>query len=202
MKSCRDIALKYWASLALFCLPYLPIQHASGLKIQILRQLTQPQAPLSAWTTLLINGRCHGNLPSRSGLRMPVNDTAIGAQQMLIANSIDPSSLHPKKLQQFVNAPPPAQQKSIAIYSQYLHQHYRTQAGSSRVLTSAVPPWPTAWPPVAQHHKPEGLHFPRETYHHNRGPIGCIAKGRRGKQGKGIMQASGGCKRYGNTHTS
>ncbi|KAH8669192.1 hypothetical protein BGZ61DRAFT_115304 [Ilyonectria robusta] len=112
-------------------------------------------APLSAWTTLLINGRCHGTLPSRSGLRMPVNDTVIGAQQMLIANGIDPSSLHPKKLQQFVNAPPPAQQKSIAIYSQYLHQHYGTQARSSQVLTSAVPPWPTAWPPVAQQHKPE-----------------------------------------------
>ncbi|KAK6724262.1 unnamed protein product [Fusarium graminearum] len=69
--------------------------------------------------------------------QMNVPNTA-AAQQMLTANGINPSSLHPQQLANFASAPPAAQQKSIATYSQTLQQHHGTQMGGKQ-MPNAVP---------------------------------------------------------------
>ncbi|KAF4453921.1 SOM1 protein [Fusarium austroafricanum] len=53
----------------------------------------------------------------------PIWDPRTTAQQMLIDNDIDPHSLHPRQLENFANAPPAAQQKSIDSYKRNLELH-------------------------------------------------------------------------------
>ncbi|KAF4471595.1 AAA family ATPase [Fusarium albosuccineum] len=48
--------------------------------------------------------------------QMPGGPAAVAAQQMLTANGINPNTLHPQQLQNFINAPPAHQQKSIATH--------------------------------------------------------------------------------------
>ncbi|KAF4970009.1 hypothetical protein FZEAL_10128 [Fusarium zealandicum] len=72
------------------------------------------------------------------GQQMPSGPQAVAAQQMLAANGINPHSLHPQQLQNFINTPPAAQQKSIATYSQNLQQHHGTQMGGKQ-MPNAVP---------------------------------------------------------------
>jgi hypothetical protein len=71
------------------------------------------------------------------GQQMNAPNTA-AAQQMLTANGINPHSLHPQQLANFASAPPAAQQKSIATYSQNLQQHHGTQMGGKQ-MPNAVP---------------------------------------------------------------
>lgn len=79
---------------------------------------------------MMPNGRPGQGMP---GQQMPGGPNAAAAQQMLTANGINPNSLHPQQLQNFVNAPPAAQQKSIATYSQNLQQHHGTQMGGKQM---------------------------------------------------------------------
>lgn len=79
---------------------------------------------------MMPNGRPGQGMP---GQQMPGGPNAAAAQQMLTANGINPNSLHPQQLQNFVNAPPAAQQKSIATYSQNLQQHHGTQLGGKQM---------------------------------------------------------------------
>ena len=76
-----------------------------------------------------------------NGRQMPAGQMApntAAAQQMLTANGINPHTLHPAQLANFANAPPAAQQKSIATYSQNLQQHHGTQMGGKQ-MPNAVP---------------------------------------------------------------
>lgn len=50
------------------------------------------------------------------------------ARRMLAENGINPDALHPQQLANFAHAPPAAQQKSIATYSQNLKSHEMTPA--------------------------------------------------------------------------
>ncbi|KAF5000486.1 hypothetical protein FDECE_11208 [Fusarium decemcellulare] len=84
---------------------------------------------------MMPNGRPGQGMP---GQQMPGGPNAAAAQQMLTANGINPNTLHPQQLQNFVNAPPAAQQKSIATYSQNLQQHHGTQMGGKQ-MPNAVP---------------------------------------------------------------
>lgn len=61
------------------------------------------------------------------------------AHQMLTANGINPNSLNPQQLQNFANAPPAAQQKSIATYSQNLQQHHGNQMGNKQMPNAGGP---------------------------------------------------------------
>lgn len=73
---------------------------------------------------MVANGRPAQGMP---GQPMAANPNVAAAHQLLTANGINPSSLNPQQFQNFVNAPPAAQQKSIATYSQNLQQHHGTQ---------------------------------------------------------------------------
>ncbi|KAI6767791.1 hypothetical protein HG530_005800 [Fusarium avenaceum] len=79
---------------------------------------------------MMPNGRPGQGMP---GQQMPGGPNTAAAQQMLTANGINPHSLHPQQLQNFANAPPAAQQKSIATYSQNLQQHHGTQMGGKQM---------------------------------------------------------------------
>lgn len=79
---------------------------------------------------MMPNGRPGQGMP---GQQMPGGPNVAAAQQMLTANGINPNTLHPQQLQTFVNAPPAAQQKSIATYSQNLQQHHGTQMGGNKM---------------------------------------------------------------------
>ena len=77
------------------------------------------------------NGRPGQVMP---GQQMPMNPAATAAaHQMLQANGINPNTLNAQQLQNFVNAPPNAQAKSIASYSQNLQQHHGTQMGGRQM---------------------------------------------------------------------
>ena len=78
---------------------------------------------------MMANGRPVQGMP---GQQMPANSVA-AAQQLLTANGINPNSLTPQQFQHFVNAPPPAQQKSIATYSQNLQQQQGNQMGNKQM---------------------------------------------------------------------
>lgn len=84
---------------------------------------------------LMPNGRPGQGIPGQQIAGNP-NATA-AAQQMLTANGINPSSLNPQQFQNFVNAPPAAQQKSIAMYSQTLQQHHGSQMGTKQHIHNA-----------------------------------------------------------------
>ncbi|CAM1501154.1 Fc.00g103160.m01.CDS01 [Cosmosporella sp. VM-42] len=79
---------------------------------------------------MIPNGRPGQQMP---GQQMTQNPTAVAAAQMLTANGINPNSLNQQQFQNFVNAPPGAQQKSIATYSQNLQQHHGTQMGNKQM---------------------------------------------------------------------
>ncbi|KAF5679799.1 hypothetical protein FHETE_690 [Fusarium heterosporum] len=79
---------------------------------------------------MMPNGRPGQGMP---GQQMPGGPNTAAAQQILTANGINPHSLHPQQLQNFANAPPAAQQKSIATYSQNLQQHHGTQMGGKQM---------------------------------------------------------------------
>ncbi|KAH0596583.1 hypothetical protein MHUMG1_05701 [Metarhizium humberi] len=86
---------------------------------------------------MVANGRPAQGMP---GQQMANNPNMAAAQQMLAANGINPNSLNPQQLQNFVNAPPAAQQKSIATYSQNLQQHHGTQMGNKQQMPNAGGP--------------------------------------------------------------
>lgn len=73
------------------------------------------------------------------GQPMPGNVAAAQAHQMLAMNGINPNSLNPQQLQNFVNSGPAAQQKSIATYSQNLQQHHGSQMGNKQGPNPAGP---------------------------------------------------------------
>lgn len=76
---------------------------------------------------MMANGRPVQNMPGQPmGGPNPAN-AAASAHQLLAASGINPSSLNASQLQQFIQAPPGAQQKSIAAYSQNLQQHHGSQ---------------------------------------------------------------------------
>ncbi|KAF4995363.1 hypothetical protein FGRMN_5147 [Fusarium graminum] len=79
---------------------------------------------------MMPNGRPGQGMP---GQQIPGGPNTAAAQQILTANGINPHSLHPQQLQNFANAPPAAQQKSIATYSQNLQQHHGTQMGGKQM---------------------------------------------------------------------
>ncbi|EWG49920.1 hypothetical protein FVEG_09273 [Fusarium verticillioides 7600] len=85
---------------------------------------------------MMPNGRPGQGMP---GQQMPGGANTAAAQQTLLANGINPHSLHPQQLQNFAAAPPAAQQKSIATYSQNLQQHHGTQMGGKQMGPNAVP---------------------------------------------------------------
>ncbi|KAJ3453570.1 hypothetical protein MRS44_017817 [Fusarium solani] len=158
-------------------------------------------------TPFALNNSSHdagyrGVLPGQPGSQMPADNAAGVAYRMLIANGINPSSLHPQQWQQFVNAPLATQQKLIATFSQFQQQEYGAQAGNPQTRTYAFSPWPTPLPHVAQQHKVEAFRFPRETHHRNQGRTNCVIKRRWGNRGKGRMGAPGECKKCGGTQTS
>lgn len=86
---------------------------------------------------MVANGRPAQGMP---GQQMANNPNMAAAQQMLAANGINPNSLNPQQLQNFVNAPPAAQQKSIATYSQNLQAHHGTQMGNKQQMPNAGGP--------------------------------------------------------------
>ncbi|RFN46906.1 nacht domain-containing protein [Fusarium flagelliforme] len=60
------------------------------------------------------------HVQSNNNETLPGDSSIDAARQMLIANGINPDSIHPMQLQNFANAPPASQQKSIATYSSNL----------------------------------------------------------------------------------
>lgn len=81
---------------------------------------------------MMPNGRPGQGMPGQQMAPNPAAATA-AAHQMLQANGINPNTLNAQQLQNFVNAPPNAQAKSIASYSQNLQQHHGTQMGGRPV---------------------------------------------------------------------
>lgn len=65
---------------------------------------------------------------------------ASAAAHQLLANGINPNSLNAHQFQNFVNAPPASQQKSIATYSQNLQQHHGNQLGNKQMANAVGPP--------------------------------------------------------------
>ncbi|KID74566.1 Transcriptional activator somA [Metarhizium brunneum] len=86
---------------------------------------------------MVANGRPAQGMP---GQQMTNNQNMAAAQQMLAANGINPNSLNPQQLHNFINAPPAAQQKSIATYSQNLQQHHGSQMGNKQQMPNAGGP--------------------------------------------------------------
>lgn len=127
------------------------------------------------------NGRPGQGMP---GQQMHMNPNAAAqAHQMLQANGINPNSLNATQLQNFVNAPPAAQQKSIATYSQNLQQHHGTQMGN-RQMPNAGGPQGQGSPMMAQ--GPDGTAL---NAYYNPGEMGGPAGMRPG--GPGNPQAAG-----------
>ena len=85
---------------------------------------------------MIANGRPVQGMP---GQQMPNAPNVAAAHQMLTANGINPSTLNQQQLQHFINAPPAAQQKSIATYSQNLQQHHGSQMGTKQVPNPVGP---------------------------------------------------------------
>ncbi|KAL4724763.1 hypothetical protein ACLX1H_008209 [Fusarium chlamydosporum] len=93
----------------------------------------------------LISGPGGSRIES-AGTAEPLLDQSIrlqAAESMLIANGINPQALHPQQLANFANAPPAAQQKSIATYLQNLESHEMTPAvarntGSAKVIDVTI----------------------------------------------------------------
>jgi hypothetical protein len=86
---------------------------------------------------MMPNGRPGQGMP---GQQMPGGPNATAAaHQMLAANGINPGSLGQQQLQQFVNSPPVAQQKSIATYSQHLQHHHGNQMNNKPQMPNAGP---------------------------------------------------------------
>lgn len=81
-----------------------------------------------------------GNRPGMPAQQMAATNQSIAAAQALLtANGINPNTLNPQQFQQFVNQPPAAQQKSIAVYSQNLQQHHGAQMGNKQMPNAGVP---------------------------------------------------------------
>ncbi|KKO98717.1 hypothetical protein THAR02_09177 [Trichoderma harzianum] len=53
--------------------------------------------------------------------------------KMLAANGINPAQLSPQQMQIFTDMPPAARQKTIAIYSRNIQQHYGNQMGNKQI---------------------------------------------------------------------
>ena len=85
---------------------------------------------------MMPNGRPGQGMP---GQQMPTSQSVAAAHQMLNAHGINPNSLNPQQLQQFIAAPPAAQQKSIATYSQNLQQHHGNQMGNKQMPNASGP---------------------------------------------------------------
>ncbi|EQL01045.1 SOM1 protein [Ophiocordyceps sinensis CO18] len=85
---------------------------------------------------MMANGRPGQGMP---GQQLAGNPNAAAAHQMLTANGINPNTLNPQQFQNFVNAPPAAQQKSIATYSQNLQHHHGTQIVGKQMPNAAGP---------------------------------------------------------------
>ncbi|KAG5935056.1 hypothetical protein E4U53_000534 [Claviceps sorghi] len=81
---------------------------------------------------MVANGRPGPGMP---GQQMQPNPSmaAAAAHRLLNTHGIDPNGLTSQQLHHFINAPPAAQQKSIATYSQNLQQHHGTQMGNKQV---------------------------------------------------------------------
>ncbi|KAG5999324.1 hypothetical protein E4U43_002134 [Claviceps pusilla] len=82
---------------------------------------------------MVTNGRPGPGMPGQQMQPNPSMTAATAAHQLLNNHGIDPSRLNPQQLQHFINAPPAAQAKSIATYSQHLQQHHGTQMGNKQV---------------------------------------------------------------------
>ncbi|KAG6034918.1 hypothetical protein E4U41_006308 [Claviceps citrina] len=82
---------------------------------------------------MVANGRPGPGMPGQQMQPNPSMAAAAAAHQLLNTNGIDPNSLSSQQLHHFINAPPAAQQKSIATYSQNLQQHHGTQMGNKQV---------------------------------------------------------------------
>ncbi|KAK2600182.1 hypothetical protein QQS21_005056 [Conoideocrella luteorostrata] len=82
------------------------------------------------------NGRPAPGMP---GQQMPNSQNVTAAHQMLASHGINPHSLNQQQLQNFINAPPAAQAKSIATYSQNLQQHHGSQMGNKQVPNAGGP---------------------------------------------------------------
>ncbi|ODA83015.1 hypothetical protein RJ55_01524 [Drechmeria coniospora] len=74
-----------------------------------------------------------------AGQPLAANPNAAAAHHMLTVNGINPNSLNPQQFQNFINAPPAAQQKSIATYSQNLQQHHGSQMGNKQMPNAGGP---------------------------------------------------------------
>jgi hypothetical protein len=82
---------------------------------------------------MMPNGRPAPGMPPQ---QMPGGPTAAAAQQML-ANGINPGQL--QQFQNFVNAPPVTDQKSMATYSQRLQQHHGNQMNNKQMPNAGGP---------------------------------------------------------------
>lgn len=158
-------------------------------------------------TSFALNNSSHdagwrGVLSGQPGSQMPAGHAASAACQMLVANGIDPSSLHPQQSQQFVNAPLATQPILIATFSGFQQQKYGAQEGNLQTRTSTVSLWPIPLPHAVQQHKTEAFRFPNETHHRDQGRTHCIVKRRWGSRGRGRMRTSSECKKCGRTQTS
>ena len=73
------------------------------------------------------------------GQQMANANPTTAATQLLVQNGINPSSLNAQQFENFVNAPPAAQYKSIATYSQNLQQHHGNQLGNKQLANAGAP---------------------------------------------------------------
>ncbi|KAG5930142.1 hypothetical protein E4U42_002878 [Claviceps africana] len=80
---------------------------------------------------MVANGRPGPGMPGQ--MQPNPSMAAAAAHRLLNTHGIDPNGLSSQQLQQFINAPPAAQQKSIATYSQNLQQHHGTQMGNKQL---------------------------------------------------------------------
>lgn len=129
---------------------------------------------------MMPNGRPGQGMP---GQQMSGPQSTAAAQQMLVANGINPSSLNPAQFQNFVNAPPAAQQKSIATYSQNLQQHHGSQMGNKQMPNAAGVPQGQGSPMMPQ--GPDGTALNAFYNPGEMGGPGGIRPGPGGAQGTG-----------------
>lgn len=127
---------------------------------------------------MMPNGRPVQGMP---GQQMPGNTAA--AQQMLAASGINPNNLNAQQFQNFANAPPAAQQKSIATYAQTLQQHHGNQMGGNKQMPNAGGPQGQGSPMLAQ--GPDGTTLATFYNPNDMGGPGGIRAGPNGPQAAG-----------------
>ena len=129
------------------------------------------------------NGRPGQGIPPQ----MANTPQAAAASQMLAANGINPNSLNAQQFNNFVNATPTSQQKSIAVYAQNLQQHHGIQMGGKPAMPNAAGPQGQGSPMMAQ--GPDGATLNAFYNPSEMGGPGGIRPGPNGQQTAGSNHA-------------